>query len=1190
MADLNKPAFYPRVGNITPKPRAPLAQTEVREQPLDPIMRVFKDLMDRSSALLDKSKVSPFDVTKGLISAIPFEGERFAKDFDKSTMPIPTGFGLLPKVSPQGIDTSEMGMQSVRVPTKEALNELKWSDLVGTAGASRMFEALGQNRTPELFDTLDATMLGLGGLSAARAVPKVAKAVGEGAKTVGMGGLEMIDRGMFGEGPLRNFVPQHKFVIKPKGGNWIGGDVEKALDPLITKGMIANREIPYGPAFDTAIVQRIADLKETASKPNYKGGAGRVASMLEEDLQDAVSTQNRVKNAAINKWVQSNLTNYVKKDMGTPDDPVRKLAEQDISHLPQDLQNIEMTWTPEELAQTRKRFGFPEEETATNPTAKMWEQMADEMIAPSRATEFGEKARQQNPWLEKLNPYDTVYETMRGMPQALKFDHIIDVLREDIAAGRIRPEQLNKVSMEQAVRRTYEYDQEMARKLDAARLTAREGLPVYKDYPEGLKWVELNRPGDFSAESDAMGHSVRGYEPPKGHPDWTEGSGDSGSSGYGLGGWEAIKSGDAKVYSLVDAKGEPHVTIEVGKARPTQADIEKQPQEVQDEFKRRFDNWAYNIDYRPSPEEIRRETELLFRSMNIPTNERINQIKGKQNAAPKENYLPFVQDFVKGGEWSDVNDLQNTGLTRYDNQYLTPVEAEVAIKPRVDFAMKYLQEHPALESHRQANKAYFDYKGAIPSPEYSSLDYNRGTTVHPKIPYTYNELKAILEDPASFTSGKEEKYDTLARNLERIDELKKYLGDIPSDVPPLEGMRRGGKVSISNNPDTMMMELGNQKFGIGGLATVAKNAKKVAEPMKASEALGKIEGRPLKITQSDRTKVGGGYLGGPGFSSLQLTEPEYRAAEAAWGVQNAGTAKTILGGGKKGDNAVYAAMIGTPTQHQSNQMVFDKLYGDFKKAAKRGELTPELRDLINMRLAASVDKKGNPVFPADVDIMDKNFRNIADTFSRRSIAGHLMGGVQVGGKKGQIIDYDKIIRSTTDPALIDQPTGALGNRLFTLSGGIVDRPDLHPAFPAILQGEDLGLTFTPVERNLVMKDFVDKTMREKKRMPGYMDYTRGNPPTQLITEDILTELQKLGLKKGGGVKQPAAYIDGNEFVEAAQKYGIKDSMSNLNMIVNLVNKGLSVDDAARQVSDSGMHKAAGGAITGDDLILEERPL
>jgi len=89
-----------------------------------------------------------------------------------------------------------------------------------------------------------------------------------------------------------------------------------------------------------------------------------------------------------------------------------------------------------------------------------------------------------------------------------------------------------------------------------------------------------------------------------------------------------------------------------------------------------------------------------------------------------------------------------------------------------------------------------------------------------------------------------------------------------------------------------------------------------------------------------------------------------------------------------------------------------------------------------------------------------------------------------------------------------------------------------------------------------------------------------------------------GKKKGGAVekaeggylKKPAAKIDGNEFVLAAQKYGIKDSMNNLNKIVDLVNKGYTVDDAARQVADTGMHKAAGGAIRGDDLILEERPL
>jgi hypothetical protein len=113
-------------------------------------------------------------------------------------------------------------------------------------------------------------------------------------------------------------------------------------------------------------------------------------------------------------------------------------------------------------------------------------------------------------------------------------------------------------------------------------------------------------------------------------------------------------------------------------------------------------------------------------------------------------------------------------------------------------------------------------------------------------------------------------------------------------------------------------------------------------------------------------------------------------------------------------------------------------------------------------------------------------------------------------------------------------------------------------------------------------------------------------PHQRVDQQFIDEMEQYrrrlkeltGKKKGGAVnkaeggylKKPAAYINGDEFVNAAKKYGIKDSMNNLNKIVDLVNKGLSVDDAAQQVADSGMHKAAGGAIRGDDLILEERPL
>jgi hypothetical protein len=42
----------------------------------------------------------------------------------------------------------------------------------------------------------------------------------------------------------------------------------------------------------------------------------------------------------------------------------------------------------------------------------------------------------------------------------------------------------------------------------------------------------------------------------------------------------------------------------------------------------------------------------------------IIQIKGKGNKKPNDEYLPFVQDFVKSGKWSHVGDIRNTGLVR----------------------------------------------------------------------------------------------------------------------------------------------------------------------------------------------------------------------------------------------------------------------------------------------------------------------------------------------------------------------------------------------------------------------------------------------------------------------------------------------------------------------------------------------
>jgi hypothetical protein len=243
-------------------------------------------------------------------------------------------------------------------------------------------------------------------------------------------------------------------------------------------------------------------------------------------------------------------------------------------------------------------------------------------------------------------------------------------------------------------------------------------------------------------------------------------------------------------------------------------------------------------------------------------------------------------------------------------------------------------------------------------------------------------------------------------------------------------------------------------------------------------------------------------------------------------------------------------MIGSPTQHQSNQMVFDKLYKDFTAQAKKGNLDPELRQKINDRLASAVDKDGNAIFPSDIDILSKNFKKQASTFDQRAIAGNVLGGVGIGGKKGQIIDYEKIIRDTTDPFLLDTPSGDLGYRLWTPSGEVIERADLHPAFPAIATGEDLGVEFAPADKNILLAPFLEKFRAEKGRDPGYMDMTRGRPARVQITEPLLKNLEESGNKAGGAVKAKNKYSDGgaiSALMKHAEIAGQSAQMNNQRM-------------------------------------------
>ena len=301
-------------------------------------------------------------------------------------------------------------------------------------------------------------------------------------------------------------------------------------------------------------------------------------------------------------------------------------------------------------------------------------------------------------------------------------------------------------------------------------------------------------------------------------------------------------------------------------------------------------------------------------------------------------------------------------------------------------------------------------------------------------------------------------------------------------------------------------------------------AKKLFTPretkiLRASEALAPHEGKWLNLTQSDRMRSTEGDLGGPGFSKFQLERPEYAEAQAAWGVGKKPTASGIVNVNKRypEGQALWAPMIGGETQHHSNQHVYDMLANEFNRQAGMGNLPPELQARINARLASAPATKG--MFPEGFDIGNpEHLAQYGDTFNRRGALSTVMSGEGVGGTKGRIIDYPGIMQEMTDPMTVGAPTHSVGTRLFSLSGDVEHRPDLHSAFPYILKGEDQGVAFAPVPKELGIQDFINQFKEFKGRDPGYYDLVR-TTPSQQITDKYLKSLEEAGHKKGGKIKK-----------------------------------------------------------------------
>ena len=307
---------------------------------------------------------------------------------------------------------------------------------------------------------------------------------------------------------------------------------------------------------------------------------------------------------------------------------------------------------------------------------------------------------------------------------------------------------------------------------------------------------------------------------------------------------------------------------------------------------------------------------------------------------------------------------------------------------------------------------------------------------------------------------------------------------------------------------------------------------KSQEQVKASEALGQLMEKGFKrttTTQADRTRVGGGNIGGAPFPAISEADPAYKGK--VWGVMDEGTAARLKN--LTTDDTAWTTMLGSANQLKTNPIVFDKLKRGFITSMKQGNLSPELAGKINHNLALT--------FGEGADIRDPKIWRQADTFEKRAALADVMmgqgtapskGGIAIGGEKsgkGVIFKPTDILKRETEPSLLhtehggDVPTFAAGPRLFRINKESVYDPSLHPGFPTLLTGEDLKINMKPTPTEVYLRDWHAKFKKDnpERKSPGYYDLALGvkgeGLPSQELNDEYIRHLLREGFKKGGKV-------------------------------------------------------------------------
>lgn len=431
---------------------------------------------------------------------------------------------------------------------------------------------------------------------------------------------------------------------KPRGGQWLPNDDEvmRKLD-MLSPEFVAGRAIGETGSTSPAGVEAPSDL------------------------------------VALRDWWERAVPKYLKNDLGTETDPLLDLASRGLLHMPDT--------TPDQWRRY-SRYAIMEDPIGWH-TLPPHASEGDMHFGPDAS--MREALLEKAPWLAKQPVTDNLYAFSRtGSDQNLELSHVVDELANALRPEQsglpsdlaIRPESFQRMSFPQAVERVGNINQWRAKRMEEEALAAMQNNPAihtYKEYPEaGMRWVELKNPelpegyaldpdtGEIVTSTGGNQGPVGGWGDPR-RPqleDALRAEGDA--MGHCVGGYcDDVASGASRIFSLRDAKGQPHVTVEASPGRRVFSDVAAA---VGGDV---ANGWLHD--------EGLTLAEMVARA-GIPQTNDIVQIKGKQNRAPIDDYLPYVQDFVKSGTWGNVGDLGNTGLVKLpDGRYITHRQAEDGI-------------------------------------------------------------------------------------------------------------------------------------------------------------------------------------------------------------------------------------------------------------------------------------------------------------------------------------------------------------------------------------------------------------------------------------------------------------------------------------------------------------------------------